>query len=67
MQTGQNGILGENDNSRVFLFQGNLSVDEIFFAVKTTKKYHEDRGNGIKVSFLPFSAFNIDAESTIMS
>ena len=29
---------------RFFFSQGELSVDNIFFAVKTTKKYHKDRG-----------------------
>ena len=29
----------------MFIFsQGDLSLDHIFFAVKTTKKYHDSRG-----------------------
>ena len=28
-----------------FFPQGDLSLDQIFFAVKTTKKYHKSRGS----------------------
>lgn len=44
-----------------FFLQGELSVDNIFFAVKTTKKYHKDRGilhtypNLIETPFLKVS------------
>lgn len=34
----------ELTNLNVPFSQGDLSSDNIFFAVKTTKKYHKDRG-----------------------
>ena len=33
-----------------FFPQGDLSLDQIFFAVKTTKKYHKSRGKSVKGS-----------------